>query len=1141
MDRGWRLGGRWYQALRELPVPEGGQGCAWWLVRRDGQGPRHLLQLWEPLPSAKALDAIREDFLRRFTQGEPLDPGPCQLGYDATLAWFLQELEGLPFHRVWGEADGPGRDSLVSTVREAMGRSRVPRLLAPEVVGIKPGRILVPRVLGTAPWGHDGLAGLAEAAPGPGGRRIWEQQADLVEPSGAPIRGRAQELTYLKSLMFGLGSQVPMERVLLLQGEEGLGQDRLCDWAAAAAQSLGIWVASLELMPAEPAGAFLERLVQEAIAGMEADLYAAAPAVAKALARRMATFAFLRGGRRPGFAERKLEVEEVEAALAALAFAHARHARLFVIRGLERLTPELLDLLRGLVGHSKLPWLLSFRGQGSCAGLRPYLESLANHPGTASIILDRLEEAGLPEVLADLLGGQPPPPAFAAAACAASLGNPGLLQALTEMAVQRGELAWTGGAWSCPRGEPALVVEEGQAQSILAGRLDRLAAPALAAARILALADGPLAPATLARALNLDPDEVEEALQAVVRARLGLMAEGRCRVAGAQAQALLLDRTPAEETRRLARALLRVLEEDGRRPVLSVRLQAFAQDRRTALAQVLSAIERGELPGPLEARKVVAEALALDPEPGQRARLWEFQSDAWCLGPEGERLPWEAAGARSPYELGWESLDQAIQALGEPLPGSPEEEQAGRLHRQKALLEIRLRRFRQAHQSIRLAAACLADHPFHAEQPRLRLAMGRLHLAQGAGAKAVKALEEGLQLLDQKGQATGHRDQVALLLELGRVQGHRGQFLHAAATLQAARRFLEHEGDRRRLVAVLDAQSQIHLGLGQVDAAWGCLNEALTLARSLDDLELKAGCHLDLGILRSCQQQLGPALAHLDSALRRYQAMADRPMAARAMAWKARTLAALGDGVQAEFLLLKVSELPAELVTALETGERAFVGGEIAGFREGWRDARRLYLEAANRFGEAGYAWRERLARLHGIQAEAQEGGDQAPEGAWVHLERLKGPVEGTGSRWLEMEWRRAHALLLARSGPSEGVVSEALLAWGDVVALARELRFPAQVLEAETRSGELLLERGERLGARSRVQDALPAFQDLWSRLPDAFTDGFLGRHDIHAFRRAIESTGIRFELPERADPLADWSPTQTFIPLAANSRMNP
>jgi len=58
----------------------------------------------------------------------------------------------------------------------------------------------------------------------------------------------------------------------------------------------------------------------------------------------------------------------------------------------------------------------------------------------------------------------------------------------------------------------------------------------------------------------------------------------------------------------------------------------------------------------------------------------------------------------------------------------------------------------------------------------------------------------GLQLLSQKGAGPGHRDEVALLLELGRVQGERGQFQHAEATLGGAKRFLEHEGDRHRLV-----------------------------------------------------------------------------------------------------------------------------------------------------------------------------------------------------------------------------------------------------------------------------------------------------------------------------------------------------
>ncbi|BDU74835.1 hypothetical protein [Mesoterricola silvestris] len=1138
MSRGWRLGGRWYQAVQELPVPEGSQGCTWWIVRRDGDGPRNLLQLWEPLPGPKGLDAIKAGFLERFGQGEPADPPVCHLGFDDKVAWFLQGLDGVPFLRLWGDEDLAGRESLVCAVREAMGRSRFPRLLSPEVIGVKPGRIQVPRVLGTAPWGHDGLAALPDEPPqGRGNARLWEQAPELMEAPGCPMRGRSQERTYTKSLMFGLGSSVPMERVLLLLGEDGLGHDRLCDWTAAAAESEGMWVVSIELLPGEKAGEFLGRLLQEAIAGLEADLYAAEPALAKALARRMATFAFLRGGRRPGFADRKLDVEEVEAAVGALDYAHARHPRLVQVRGLERVTPEILDLLRSLAGHTRVPWLLSFRGMGTCQGLKSYLESMRNQEAAATVVLDRLEDARLLEVLGDLLGPRDLPPAFEAEACQASLGNPGLLQGILEMAILEGLLVWEGGRWTCPGGEaPALDTQESRKQAILAGRLDRLEPAALAAARLLALAGAPLAHATLVRALGLDADAAEAPLQSLVGARLALLAEGRHRLPDGQVRDLILGRTAPDALPALAGALVKAMEEEGRNPAFAVRLQACAQGRDRALAQVVAAVER-ELPGPLEAQEVVAEALDLGPDPRQRARLWEFLADAWSRG----RVAWEVAGDRSPYDLAWEALDQASRALGEPGPGAEEEEQVARLHRKKAFLEIRQRRFRDAHQSIRMAAACLADHPFHAEQPRLRLALGRLHMAQGAGTKALRALEEGLSLLAQKGAGAGHRDEVALLLEQGRVQGHRAQFQRALASLGAAKRFLEHEGDRRRLAGVAEALGQAHLGLGQLEAAGQFFEEGLGFARALDDAGLKAQCHLDLGMLRSAQQVLGPAQAHLDSALRRYQAMGDRPMASRALTWKARTLAAMGDFVQAEFLLVEASEGSSLAATPLDVAEGVFLGGELAAFKESWREARRMYLEAANRFGEAGFLWREGLARLRCIQAETLDAGQGAPESAWVHLERLKGPVEGSGSRWLELEWHRAHALLLSRSGTSEAVVSEALLAWGDVVALARELKFPAQVLEAETRSSELLLAQGEKLGARSRIQDALPALQELWTRLPSHFEASFLARPDIHGFRRAVEAAGIRFVLPAKSDPLADWSPTQANLPPVPSPRVNP
>lgn len=1134
MGRGWRLNGVWYGAVQELQVPGGARGAAWWIVRQGGDGPRHLLQVWEPAPPPRLLDSIREEFLQGFSQGEPLDAGTCHLGFDGKAAWFLQALEGSPFLRAWEEADATERAGLAAFTRAAVARSKVARLVVPGAMGLLRGQVLVPRVLGVPVLGEDDLDSLASLPAGSGGIRLWDQPPRFTEPGRAPIRGRAQELTYLKSLMLGLGSPVAMERVVLLQGEEGLGQDRLCDWAAAAAEAEGIWVQDLEILPGEKPGLFLERLLAGAIAGMEADLYASDPALARALARRLATFAFLRGGRKPGFEDRRLDMEEVDAALGVLAFAQAKASRLFLIRGMEAVDPGLLGLLRGLVGHSRVPWLLAFRGQGSCPGLKSYTESLRNQPSTAVVVLDRLEDVILPEVLGDLLGPRRLPPGFEEAACAASLGNPGLLQGVLESAVHQGILVWREGAWTGPEeGIPELRTPEAQGGGILAGRLERLDAATAAMGRLLALADAPLAQPVLQRILALDADAAEESLAALVKARLAIQADGRYRVASGQARDLILARARAEELPPLARQLVRTLEEESGKPLLSVRLQACARDARTALLAILAALE-GEQPGPQEVQAVVEEALALHPEAHQLARLWELLSDAWATGAAGA----QAGEGPSPGARALEALQRGLDALGDPGPGTLEEEQAARLLRKRAMLEIRLRRLKEAHQSIRTAAASLADHPFHVEQPRLRLAMGRYHQVQGSMAKAVRALEEGLMLLDRKGPGADRRDQVELLLELGRIQGHQAQFQRALASLEAGKRFLEHEGDRRRLVGVLAFLGQVHQGLGQMDPAAQYLNEALGLARALDDPGLKAACHLDLGILRSLQQAVGPALAHLDRSLRRWQELGDRPRSARAMAWKARTVAVLGDVAQADFLLLAASDLPEDQITPFEAGEREFLGGEIAAFRNACGDARRLFLQAANRFGEAGYLWRERLARLRCIQAEALAPGDQVPESAWIHLERLRSLVDGTGSRWLELEWHRAHALLLSRGDVQESAVAGALLAWGDVVALARELRFPAQVLEAETRVSGLLLARGEKLGARGRIQDAQPSFQELWSRLPDRTEEIFLGRPDIHAFQAAVEAIGLRFLLPAKEDPLADWSPTQANVPSVSKLR---
>jgi len=1149
MSRDWLLGGRGYTPIADLGSA-GGHGSSWYLVRAEEAGEPLLLQLWSPRPKDRELDKLKETYLQRFLDAEPLDPALCRFGFDEERAWFLQELPGSDLSQAWPEWSPACRESFLHHLKGLLRHSHHPRFLAPSVLRIHPGRVMVPRVLGEAPHGIEDLKQALAALGGPGAseaERLWEGAPEITDDLARPIRGRSQELTYLKSLVFGLNAPNPMERVLVLMGEEGLGQDPLADWAAAAAETDGLWVAGYEVKHQEKSGSFLTRMLQELLQGFEADFYASSPETARILARRLPSFAFLRGGRKSSFEEARVSAEEIEAAIQVLAFACARHPRMIFVRDADRADEELQGLLSSLALQSKLPWFFTLTATGQPGGLREFLGPMKGKASVSFMTLHRMEDAGLREVISDLLGPNTLSESFRQGLLHASLGNPGLLRGILEKAQLDGTLVWSQQGWGLAEGNPGTIqVHEDLVVQILEGRLQRLGPAGLAVARVLALADRPLELRTLGMTLGIAGDPLDEALRTAMNARLVHSKEGRASLADPRVRALALAGSSQVETRRLAKALLRALQEEAGRPVLSVHLQSLASDPKTALAHVLEAIEQ-EPPPPQEAEQVVHQTLQFDPDPAQRARLWEFLADAWTLGTLGGRVPPEVLGERSPYEFALEALGLAEVAMEacedreEPALG-----QLARLMRKRAFLQIRLRDLPKARKAIQAAAELLTDVPRHPEQPRLRLALGQVHMLEGFYGKGVKALEEGLQVLGPEGQSGEQSDRVALLIELGRAQGQKCQFQRALGTLQSAQRLLEHGQDLGRLAEVLCVLAHVRLVLGQPDAAYAHLREALHAARLLDDLERQGECHLLIGTFRSIEQSLAPALHHLDSALQRFAAIGDRVGSARVRVWKARTLAALGEVMDAEMELLKALSTPPERLTASERGDFAFLQGEIAAFRGSLRDAGRLYQSSAEIFEGAGLLWRERLARLRHLQAEASlalEGGDREHlEGPWTRLELLKAPIEGSGSRWLEMEWHRAHALLLMTSQvSSEAIVSEALSAWSEVQGTARELRFLAVALEASAQSAALLLNRGEKLGARSRLQDAYGTFQELWSRIPEAHTMAFLGRPDVHRFRQAVENAGLRFVLPERVDPLADWTPTQVSLPVVNPVRGNP
>jgi tetratricopeptide (TPR) repeat protein len=1144
MADGWRLGPHRYVPV--LPPSPLGPGR---LVRRDGEGPRVLLRLWEPRPPAREFDALREAFLQACAQAEPVDPGRARLGFDDSQGWCLQELRGTPLTEAWARAGREGRGELRARVEAALAGARAPRLLVPEAIGIEPGRVRLPRAWPAGPDGagspgpEELFAALEWAAPEPApgeGARPWAGAPDLDDGTRTALRGRSRELTYLKSLVLGFGTRKPMERVVLLQGEPGLGLDRLCDWTAAAAETEGLWVADLDAGPGATPGDLLGRILAELLAGLEAEFYAACPAAARALSRRLGAFAFLLGRRRtePG----PVLSGELAAALEAMAFAQARHPRLVVLRGLERTAPGAPALVRELVPEAAMPWLVAARdagprsgnGPGAGAEARACLAALGARPGTATVLLERLEDADLAESLGDRLGDHDLPEPFLAQLAAAALGSPGLLGRILERLQSEGALVQAGGRWTLAPGRATVLAgRDAPGADLLEARLGRLRPETLAAVRHLALAEEPLECALLGRALGLDGDAAEELLRPAVDARLVQLDGGIAQPASPRAAGLALARVAPGERAGMARALFKALEGEPGSPLLTVRLLALGLDRPAAMAEILAVLDEARC-GPGEAERILQEALPLAADASQQARLWEFLGDAWAQG-------WDDTAGRPPWEPALEALDRAAEALAGMAPGPTAEDAAARLARKRGLLELRRRRPDAAAACLDQAAALLADHPFHPEQPRLRLARGRLLGARGAWEPALAAVEDGLALLAHKGPGADPADHAALLLDRGRILGERGRLREAAADLETVLRLAEQAGDPAVQVRALQALALVRMALGQVDAAAAAVTASDERAGSLDDPALAAEGRLVLGIHASLRQQLGAAQAALAGAAQAFVRASEPDRACLAQAWHARNLAALGAPERADLALAQAAGSGG--ATARELGERTFLEAEGAGFRGSWGEARRAYQAAANRFEHAGLAWRCRLARLRAVQAEALEAAGQGQvdlRSAWARLDQQAPAAEDAGG-WLELEWQRARALLLEAAGVLGTAPAEALLAWGEVLAGARRLKLPAAALEAGTRSAVLLLGLGEPHGARARVQDAAAACFELAAALPPGTGLEVLGRKDLQSFLRAAEQTGLRFPWPPRAEGLPDWSLARAGMAPASSSRVEP
>lgn len=1123
---------RLFGAHRLDPVMYLGKAGAesWHLMRREEDGARFLLHLMSPRPADRQLESIKNQFLNGIQDADPEQPSESHFGYDEQQVWCLQRLEGQPLGRAWATWTEAQRQETWRALEQRLARLTRPAFLHPEAIQLRKGRFVFPRTLGEAPWPVDQLRTLLPDEPGEGGETpLWEQVPDLGDALARPIRGRGQESTYLKSLMLGLSAPSPMERIAVIQGEEGIGKAQMAALALAAAETDGLCVHRLEAQE-ESASELVGRIAASVLKGLEAEFYAQQPAAAKVLSRKVPAYAFMAGARTR--ADESFEPEELAAALEALEFARLIRPRLLAVQNLDAAEGEALSALRDLVDRSSVAWLFTAGTGARGTGLRPFLAHFKGHPSASLVNLSRLEDEDLRGVMEDLLGPHRLPPATVTDLLRNALGNPGLLQNFLELAQQDGSLIHEQGRWMLAPGRKLQAqADEDLMSQVFLGRLQRLLPSTSALARMLAVADRGLPLPLLGVALGLPGEPLEEALHGAMASKLVHIQGGEAIIPDPRWRDLVRSHTPRPELRRLAKNLLAALPEPERKSVRALPLETLAADEASGLSDLMKALDRPMHVTPKEAQAVLRQALPLEPGPLEQARLREWLGDAWAGGgSENDDAPDAVPGAEA-----LQAYAAARTALAD-LPQDRERNRAeARLLRKEATVLLQLRKADEARKVLDQAFEMIHSEAGHPEHPRLRLALGKWYLLRGDTPKGIQLLEEGQRLLI--GGQSPARDQAAILLELGRALAHQGQFHKAIHQLESAQRMLELEQDPRGLVPIQLALGQMALAQGQPDRALTLLGEALQTARLQGDLLMQAQAHLALGSVRSILDQMSPALAHLERATDRFHRLGLAAHAALARLWQARTLASMGDLVASEHQELQALSAGAGEFQAggLESGDKIWLQGEIAGLRGAWNDAARLYKAAVERFSRSGLLWRARLAELRSLQAcarAARRAKQEASEIAWTRLEELKAPVEASTSPWLEFEWARAQALCLASLEPSEPVDLQALQAWGQAMGLARSLQFPTAVLEAALESAELMSRNGERLGAMSKLQDSFTSFQQVWLRLPEGHDQNFLGREDLHRYQAAVESAGLRLPFPERADPLADWTPTQANLP---------
>ncbi|MEX1367830.1 MAG: protein kinase [Nannocystaceae bacterium] len=411
----------------------------------------------------------------------------------------------------------------------------------------------------------------------------------------------------------------------------------------------------------------------------------------------------------------------------------------------------------------------------------------------------------------------------------------------------------------------------------------------------------------------------------------------------------------------------------------------------------------------------------------------------------------------------------------------------------------------------------LLEHAEREDDPRLlaiaSIRLLRFYLEVGRVQAAQRLLPRVVERVDAVSEPAPF---LAVVAELrSEIAFQEGRFSEAE---QAAREGLTHCGpDTRGLrqqARLLRAVGQVAGGIGHFDRAREAYEEALSLARQIDNVRLEANLLNALGEVAGRSTHYQEAHDYFKASLAIDRELGDRFATGRKLANLGLTYAAVGLHARAERYLRKALQLHEAVGHPGEWGDVVVALGEVVA-SQGDLDAARSLLEDASEMARRRDDVRTELrARVRLAAVLLEQGRDSDRPTATTIAEQV---LETARSHGLRTARRRALAVL-SRIARDEGRLDAAIELEREAVMLVRAGADPIDGVRSIHRLGRLLVDRGDEEGPALLREAATMLRRRLEDLRDEDLRRGYLDQPD--ARRILVDGAGGGADAVDRSIP---------------------